>query len=95
MFWAFFNDNIMLSYQFLLILQEGVYNVKGRVKTFNKQKGYGFINAEEVDGDIFFHYSSIVMEGFKTIEVDAEVEFDLEKTDKGQRASNVRLIEKK
>ena len=67
----------------------------GRVKTFNKQKGYGFINSDEIDGDIFFHYSSIVMEGFKTIEVGAEVEFNLEKTDKGQRASNVKVIENK
>ena len=66
--------------------------MKGKVKTFNKQKGYGFINSTEVDGDIFFHYSSIDMEGFKTIEVGAEVEFELENTDKGKRASNVKVL---
>ena len=42
----------------------------GKVKTFNKQKGFGFINCQEEEGDIFFHYSSLVMEGYKTIEVE-------------------------
>lgn len=69
--------------------------MKGKVKTFNKQKGYGFINSAEVEGDIFFHYSSIIMEGFKTIEVGVNVEFDLENSDKGKRASNVKVIDEK
>ena len=63
----------------------------GKVKTFNKQKGYGFIKCE-LEEDIFFHYSSLIMEGFKTIDVDADVEFELEESSKGKRAKNVKLI---
>ncbi|MFA6370050.1 MAG: cold shock domain-containing protein, partial [Bacilli bacterium] len=42
--------------------------MKGNVKMFNKEKGYGFIRTEEGQ-DVFFHYSSLVMDGFKTAEV--------------------------
>lgn len=63
----------------------------GKVKTFNKQKGYGFITCE-LEEDIFFHYSSLIMEGFKTIDVDTKVEFELEETSKGKRAKNVKLV---
>ena len=40
----------------------------GIVKNFNKDKGFGFINMEGEDRDIFFHYSQIVQEGFKTVD---------------------------
>lgn len=61
---------------------------RGRVKWFNAQKGYGFI---EVEGsvDVFVHYSSIQMPGFKTLEEGQQVQFDLEEGDKGPHASNV------
>lgn len=60
----------------------------GKVKMFNKEKGYGFITLE--DGkDVFFHYSQLVMEGFKDIEDGAEVEFDLVETDRGLQAHNI------
>ena len=65
--------------------------MRGKVKTFNKQKGYGFIKCE-LDEDIFFHYSSLMMDGFKTIDVDQEVEFDLEDNKKGKRATNIRKV---
>ena len=62
--------------------------MQGKVKKFNKDKGFGFIALE--DGrDVFFHYSQLVMEGFKTIEEDAEVEFELVETEKGLQAHNV------
>ena len=55
---------------------------------FNQEKGYGFITLE--DGkDVFFHYSQLMMEGFKTIDADAEVEFDLVETDRGLQAHNI------
>lgn len=61
----------------------------GKVKRFNKSKGFGFITAD--DGrDIFFHYSYLVMEGFKTIEEGARVEFDLIETDRGPQAQNIK-----
>ena len=65
----------------------------GKVKTFNKQKGFGFITCEQEDGDIFFHYTSLVMEGFKTIDVGVNVEFELVVSEKGKRAANVKVVE--
>ncbi len=65
--------------------------MKGKVIRFNKKKGFGFIKSDD-ERDIFFHYSSLVMEGFKDIAIDSEVEFDVEETDKGLRASNVKKI---
>jgi len=60
----------------------------GKVKMFNKEKGYGFITYEG-GKDVFFHYSELVMEGFKTIEENAEVEFELVETDRGPQAKQV------
>ncbi len=62
--------------------------MKGTIKQFNQERGYGFIRAE--DGtDVFFHYSSLVMDGFKTITAGEKVEFTLEQSDRGSRASNI------
>ena len=58
---------------------------KGTVKWFNNQKGYGFITAE--DGkDVFVHFSGLNMEGFKTLEEGAAVEFDITDGAKGPQA---------
>lgn len=65
--------------------------MKGKVIRFNPEKGYGFIKTE--DGrDVFFHYSSLIMDGFKTIEVNSEVEFDSQESEKGLRALNIKKI---
>ena len=71
----------------------GGENMKGKVVRFNPKKGFGFIRSDD-EKDIFFHYSSLVMDGFKTVDIDVEVEFDLEETAKGLRASNIKLLEK-
>lgn len=63
--------------------------MKGTVKMFNKDKGYGFIRAED-GSDVFFHYSALVMDGYKTAVEGEKVEFDIEQSDRGLRASNVR-----
>lgn len=63
--------------------------MKGTVKMFNKEKGFGFIRAEDGQ-DVFFHYSAIVMDGYKTAAEGELVEFDREESDRGLRASNVR-----
>ena len=63
--------------------------MQGKVKLFNKEKGYGFITAEGQPKDIFFHYSELVLEGFKTIETDAVVEFELVETDRGPQAKQI------
>lgn len=61
----------------------------GKVKMFNKEKGFGFIIMEGETKDIFFHYSQIMQEGFKTIDEGQEVEFELVEGDKGLQARNV------
>ncbi|MBQ2967098.1 MAG: cold-shock protein [Clostridia bacterium] len=61
---------------------------KGKVKWFNAEKGYGFIESE--DGtDVFVHFSAIAMDGYKTLEEGAEVTFDVSEGAKGPQASNV------
>ena len=64
---------------------------KGTVKWFNNQKGYGFITAE--DGkDVFVHFSGLNMEGFKTLEEGAAVEFDITDGAKDPQAVNVEVV---
>lgn len=67
--------------------------MKGKVKWFNKEKGYGFIIAEGEE-DIFIHYSNIDMPGYKTLKENQEVEFDLIKTEKGNQAENIKPLKK-
>ncbi|MGH3429726.1 MAG: cold-shock protein, partial [Mycobacteriales bacterium] len=63
---------------------------RGRVKWFNDAKGYGFIErADPKQKDIFVHYSGIVADGFKTLQPDQNVEFDVKATDKGDQAVDV------
>ena len=65
--------------------------MKGKVKRFNKLKGFGFITAE--DGrDAFFHYSQLIMEGYKTIDEGADVEFDMVEGDRGLQAHNIKKV---
>ena len=61
----------------------------GSVKWFNNAKGYGFIQTEEHDEDIFVHYSQINDEGFKTLKAGETVDFDLCKGPKGLHAEDV------
>jgi len=61
----------------------------GKVKWFNNEKGFGFIESEEVNEDIFVHYSSILSEGYKSLVEGQYVEFELVRTDKGLQAKNV------
>jgi CspA family cold shock protein len=63
--------------------------VRGKVKWFNNQKGYGFI--EQADGrpDVFVHYSAIQEDGYKSLQEGQFVEFDLVEGPKGPQAENV------
>ena len=65
----------------------------GKVKWFNNEKGYGFIEYEGVvDEDIFVHYSAIEQEGYKTLKEGDVVEFTLIETAKGNQAINVKEV---
>ncbi|KFZ39564.1 MULTISPECIES: cold shock domain-containing protein [Thermoactinomyces] len=62
--------------------------MQGKVKWFNAEKGYGFIEREGGD-DVFVHYSAIEMEGFKTLEEGQLVEFEIVEGSRGPQAANV------
>jgi CspA family cold shock protein len=65
-----------------------VSQYKGKVKWFNNAKGYGFIGRE--DGpDVFVHYSSIQLDGYKSLKEGDEVEFDIVQGQKGPQADQV------
>ncbi len=62
---------------------------KGKVKWFNDAKGFGFIQVEGENKDIFVHHSSIKADGFRTLAEGEEVEFELVQGPKGPKAENV------
>jgi CspA family cold shock protein len=64
---------------------------KGTVKWFSDKKGFGFIEQEEGQ-DIFVHYSSINMTGFRSLSEGDEVSFDVENSDRGPVAKNVNKV---
>jgi cold shock protein len=63
--------------------------LKGKVKWFNNQKGYGFITREDGAGDVFVHYSAVTGNGFKSLAEGDAVEFEVVDSDKGPKAANV------
>jgi len=65
---------------------------RGKVKWFNDQKGFGFIE-QEGGGDVFVHYSSIAGDGFKTLAEGDDVEFEVTQGPKGAKAENVTRIQ--
>lgn len=66
--------------------------MQGKIKWFNQEKGYGFIEVEG-EKDIFVHYSAIQQEGFKTLNEGETVEFDVVEGQKGPQAANVVKID--
>ncbi|EJL47717.1 cold shock-like protein CspLA [Brevibacillus agri] len=64
---------------------------RGRVKWFNSEKGFGFIERDGAD-DVFVHFSAIQGEGYKSLDEGQEVEFDVENGQRGPQATNVRKL---
>jgi len=62
--------------------------IRGVVKWFSAEKGYGFISREE-GGDVFVHYSAIEGSGYRSLEEGQTVEFEITQGQKGEQASNV------
>ena len=68
-----------------------VTNMTGKVKWFNAEKGYGFITSDDGQ-DIFAHYSQIQKDGFKSLDENERVSFEVVDGDKGPQASNIESI---
>lgn len=63
--------------------------MRGKVKKFLDHKGYGFIEVDKEDEDVFFHYSEIVGYGYKTVAEGQEVEFNMEENEHGKYARHI------
>jgi CspA family cold shock protein len=66
---------------------------QGTVKWFNAEKGFGFIQREDQQGDVFVHYTAINSAGFKTLAEGQKVSFEITEGPKGPQASNVSVID--
>jgi len=64
----------------------------GVVKWFNSEKGYGFITPEDGGKDVFAHYSEIQAQGYKTLEENQRVSYDVGQGPKGVAAKNIRVV---
>ena len=67
-------------------------NQTGTVKWFNEGKGFGFIAQDNGGNDLFAHFSEIRSSGFKTLQENQRVEFDITQGQKGLQASNIRVV---
>ena len=65
---------------------------EGQVKWFNDQKGYGFIQRDDGEKDIFVHFSALQGDGFRTLKEGQRVRFEVEDSPKGPKAKNVQII---
>ena len=65
---------------------------EGSVKWFNENKGFGFIDVDGQDKDVFIHHSAISMAGFRTLQEGQRVSFDIEQGKKGPAAVNVTVL---
>lgn len=64
----------------------------GKVKWFNKEKGYGFIILDDSNKEIFVHFSAIQVSGFKTLEEGQQVSLEIVESDRGLQAANVQIL---
>ncbi|RPF28353.1 MULTISPECIES: cold-shock protein [Georgenia] len=64
----------------------------GTVKWFNAEKGFGFIAPDDNTADVFVHYSAISTSGYRSLEENQKVEFDVTQGNKGPQAENVRPL---
>ena len=65
---------------------------QGTVKWFNAEKGFGFIAPDEGGPDVFAHYSAIAGRGYRTLEDDQRVEYEVAQGERGPQAANIRRL---
>ena len=65
---------------------------QGTVKWFNGEKGFGFITPDEGNADVFVHFSAIQTDGYRSLDENQRVEFDVTQGQKGPLAANVRPV---
>jgi len=65
---------------------------QGTVKWFNAEKGFGFITPDDGGNDVFAHFSAIASKGFRTLEENQRVEFEVTQGRKGPQAENIRTL---
>lgn len=71
-----------------VIIFRGHFRMQGKVKWFNSEKGFGFIEVEGSD-DVFVHFTAIQGEGYKSLEEGQEVSFEIVEGNRGAQAANV------
>ncbi len=71
---------------------ENAFMSTGKVKWFNDQKGFGFIQADEGGPDVFVHHTAIKAEGFRSLAEGQAVEFEVQSSDKGPKAVDVKPL---
>lgn len=64
----------------------------GTVKWFNAEKGYGFITPDDGGADVFAHFSAIQSGGYRSLEENQRVSFDVERGQRGPQAANIQII---
>jgi cold shock protein len=64
----------------------------GTVKWFNAEKGYGFITPDDGGADVFAHYSAIAAQGFRSLNENQRVEFEVTQGQRGPQAANIRAV---
>jgi CspA family cold shock protein len=72
--------------------KEGSHVATGTVKWFSAEKGFGFITPEDGSPDVFVHFSAIAGDGYRNLEENAKVEYDVTQGQKGPQAENVKTV---
>jgi CspA family cold shock protein len=80
-------------FNFLFIFQGSIEMATGVVKWFNSEKGYGFIMPDGGGKDLFAHYSEIKAEGYKTLQENQKVSFEIGQGAKGPSATNIQMVD--
>lgn len=76
----------------LAIKERVISMAQGTVKWFNAEKGFGFIAPEDGSADVFAHYSAIASSGYRSLDENQKVEFDITQGPKGPQAENIRPL---